>query len=306
MALYGFPHLDSINSSIRMLYRNLGNSQIALFDRVLNNTDFHTPFWKDSIIQVQHFARRIAEHYRMAIGTVVVSLNHTLDKAAHVELSRSPDFFIEVNLQAVQHPDDILAVLAHEITHIYLYRLGLSSHDIMEDEILTDTTATYLGLGVLILNGYSEEKRKIDQNTTEMSTKCFGYLTPVEFGYILAKRAKRFKDDPEPHLKSDARDAFYTGSAVLDAEYKQAPFEGSTRFVRLLYLWNRKRAATKLRSNDTFSVNHERLGYIFEGRDELCLIFKCRSCLQQLRIPTFRGLISARCPTCGYVYRCRP
>jgi len=306
MPHYGFSHLESINASIRLLYCTLGNSQIELFNRALNNTDFQTPFWQDSIIQVQHLARKIAEHYKLSIGTVVVNFNDIPDEGAHVELSASSDFFVEVNSQIARHSDDLLAVLAHEITHIYLYRLGLSFHDTMQDEILTDTAATYLGLGTMILNGYSEGKRKIDQNTTEFRTKWFGYLTPVEFGYILAKRAKKFKDDPVPHLKRDALEAFYTGLAVLEAEYRVPPFKGATRFARLRYLWNRRRAAKKSIPNEASSVDHERLCYAFEIRDKLCVTFKCRSCLQRLRIPAFRREMSIRCPTCGFHYECEP
>lgn len=306
MAHYGLSHLDSINVSIRTLYCTLDNSQMMLFNRGLKNIDFQGRFRQDPIIQAQHFARRIAEHYRLSIGTVVVSLKDMPDKAAHVELSASSDFFVEVNCQAVLSSDDLLAVLAHEITHIYLYRVGLLLHDTMQDEILTDTAATYLGLGTLILNAYSEQKRKIDQNTTEFSTKWFGYLTPVEFGYILAKRAKKFNDDPVPHLNRDAREAFYVGLGVLEAEYRLPPFEGSTRFARLRYLWNRRRAPNKSKSNEAFSIDHAKLGYTFEMRDELCVIFNCRSCLQRLRIPTFRRLISVRCPTCGNGYECAP
>jgi hypothetical protein len=62
---------------------------------------------------------------------------------------------VEVNHQAAQYSDDLLAVLAHEITHIYLFRIGLSFDDTMENEILTDTAATYSGLRTLILNAYS-------------------------------------------------------------------------------------------------------------------------------------------------------
>jgi DNA-directed RNA polymerase subunit RPC12/RpoP len=237
---------------------------------------------------------------------VLVSFKNIPGKAAQVELSASSDFFVDVNYQLVQNTDDLLAALAHEVTHIYLYRLGLSLDETMQNEILTDTAATYLGLGSLILNAYSEQKRKIDQNTTEFRTKCFGYLTPVEYGYILAKRAKKFKDEPVPYLKPDALQSFYTGMAVLEAEYRLPPFKGATRFTRFRYLWNRRRAANKSRPNEAFALNHERLGYAFEIRDQIYVIFKCRSCLQRLRIPAFRRLLSVRCPTCGYHYECTP
>ncbi|SPJ14772.1 conserved hypothetical protein [Syntrophobacter sp. SbD2] len=306
MAHYGFSHLDSINASIRMLYRKLGNSRIMSFNRDLNNPAFQISSSQNQSNQVESFARAIAEHYRMSIGRVVASFKDIPNKAAHVDLSASSDFVVEVNTQAVQHSDDLLAVLAHEVTHTYLHRTGLHFSETMENEILTDTAATYLGLGNLILNAYCEQKKRIDRNTTEFGTKWFGYLTPVEFGYILAKRAKKFNCNPVPHLKRDASYAFYAGLAVLQTEYRFPPFNGATRPARLRYLWNRRRAGNKSiadRPSDPLLSYYDQ-GYAFEMHDQLSVIFKCPSCSQRLRIPAFRRLISVRCPKCECTYEC--
>lgn len=48
----------------------------------------------------------------------------------------------------------ILAILAHECTHNYLYHYGISGSDEMKNEILTDIAAAYLGLGHLLIPGY--------------------------------------------------------------------------------------------------------------------------------------------------------
>jgi len=48
----------------------------------------------------------------------------------------------------------VLAILAHEYTHNYLYHHNINRPTESENEILTDLTAAYLGLGHLLIQGY--------------------------------------------------------------------------------------------------------------------------------------------------------
>ena len=47
-----------------------------------------------------------------------------------------------------------LAVLAHEVTHHYLFRCNIHSPGVVDFEIMTDLAAIYLGFGPIILAGY--------------------------------------------------------------------------------------------------------------------------------------------------------
>ena len=48
----------------------------------------------------------------------------------------------------------VLAILAHEYTHHYLYQHNVKKNDTDENEILTDLAAAYLGLGHFLVDGY--------------------------------------------------------------------------------------------------------------------------------------------------------
>ncbi|MBS4014959.1 MAG: hypothetical protein KGZ86_00755 [Candidatus Latescibacteria bacterium] len=50
--------------------------------------------------------------------------------------------------------DNVIAVLAHECVHNYLYFHKVHKSDETENELLTDIAATYLGLGHLLYSGY--------------------------------------------------------------------------------------------------------------------------------------------------------
>ncbi|CAM5731967.1 hypothetical protein SFUMM280S_01514 [Streptomyces fumanus] len=81
---------------------------------------------------------------------------------------------------------------------------------VRDNEILTDTVTTYLGAGWLLLDAYREDAA---------SSQKLGYLTPEEFGYVLAKRALVFDEDPSVWFTSpQAYTAYVRGRerALLD------------------------------------------------------------------------------------------
>jgi hypothetical protein len=76
----------------------------------------------------------------------------------------------------------VLAILAHETVHNYLMYWQIGKSDELENEILTDVAAAYLGLGSLLLDGYSPIEWTTDHWTTSSSS---GYTThSIVIGYV--------------------------------------------------------------------------------------------------------------------------
>lgn len=75
--------------------------------------------------------------------------------------------------------DAVIAVLAHEATHLHLYYEGISMHDTWENEILTDTTAVYCGFGEYIYKGYA-----LMQGEFALSYQKVGYISQEDVKYI--------------------------------------------------------------------------------------------------------------------------
>ncbi len=140
----------------------------------------------DLYLGTQRVAHELVRHYRLPDARMIVSFRE-MTHAAHVELTAGPEYFIELNDRFRTHRRDIGAALAHEVMHVYLHRLDLSFPGVRDNEILTDTATTYLGAGWLLLDAYREDGA---------SSQKLGYLTPEEFGYVLAKRALLFGEDP--------------------------------------------------------------------------------------------------------------
>jgi len=87
-------------------------------------------------------------------------------------------------------------ILAHELTHHLLYSRHVSLEDSNENELFTDLTAVFVGLGKLLLNGTLDEGGGL------------GYLSPDLIAYCLKKMCHVYAIDIETvlgNLTSEAR-----------------------------------------------------------------------------------------------------
>lgn len=82
------------------------------------------------------------------------------------------------------------AILAHEMMHLYLFRLGLKLEDVQENELLTDLATINTGLSILILNGMSYSNQwwltvivlMLGRLYWKSEQLAFGYFKPKQYG----------------------------------------------------------------------------------------------------------------------------
>ncbi len=183
---HGFPHLETVREAVTALYRRLSYDTVQAFPASVPPADVAFHDTDDLYLGAQRVARELVRHYRLPDARMIVSFRE-MTHAANVELAAGPEYFVELNDRFRTHRRDIGAALAHEVMHVYLHRLDLSFPGTRDNEILTDTAAAYLGAGWLLLDAFREDGA---------SSQKLGYLTPEEFGYVLAKRALLFGEDP--------------------------------------------------------------------------------------------------------------
>lgn len=244
----------------------------------------------DLHLGAQRVARALVRHLRLPDARVIVGFRE-MEHAASVELTAGPEYFIELNDRFRTHRRDIGAALAHEITHVLLHRLDLSFPGTRDNEILTDTVTTYLGAGWLLLDAFREDA---------VSSQKLGYLTPEEFGYVLAGRAMAFDEDPRTWFTSpQAYQAYTRGRAQALLEAQQPPLTTAGRLGRLRYAKDRRHA----RDHPGAAASGP-FAYAFEhGPEGLRVSFPCTTCHQRIRVPV-RGRVRARCGLCRTVLEC--
>lgn len=286
----GFPHLDTVRSAVTALYRRLTPLTVLSYTPSVLPADVAFGDGDDLHLGAQRVARALVRHLRLPDARVIVSFRE-MTHAASVELTAGPEYFIELNDRFRTHRRDIGAALAHEITHVLLHRIGLSFPGTRANEILTDTVTTYLGAGWLLLDAFREDA---------VSSQKLGYLTPEEFGYVLAGRALVFGEDPRTWFTSpQAYHAYTRGRAQALHDAQQPPLTTAGRVGRLRYARDRRHAQER-RGEQAAGP----FGYAFEhAPDGLRVSFPCSTCHQRVRVPV-RGRVRARCGLCRTILEC--
>ncbi|HEV7624989.1 MAG TPA: hypothetical protein VGO89_00665 [Streptomyces sp.] len=288
----GFPNLETVRAAITALYRTLSRDTVQIFDGSVVPSDVAFSDDEDLYAGVQRVARVMVQHFRLPDARMIVSFRE-MDHAAYVELAAGPEYFIELNSRFKRHRRDIGAALAHEVMHVYLHRLGLAFRGTGDNEILTDTATTYLGAGWLLLDAFRQD---------QLSSQKLGYLTPEEYGYVLAKRAEVFGEDPAVWFTSpQAYEAYVEGSAVAHADATRPPLAAAGWAGRRRYARDRREALAapgrlpRRPGSDT--------SYSFESNSPLRVAFPCPTCHQRIRVPVV-GPVRARCALCRTVLEC--
>ncbi|WP_018545672.1 hypothetical protein [Streptomyces sp. LaPpAH-108] len=284
---HGFPHLATVRRAVTALYKRLSYDVVETFATSVAPADVAFGDADDLHLGAQRVARELVGHFRLPDARLIVGFRE-MTQAANVELAAGPEYFVELNDRFRTHREDIGAALAHEVTHVYLHRLGLAFPTTAENEILTDTVAVYLGAGWLLLDAYREHGP---------ASQKLGYLTPEEFGYVLAKRALLFHEDPAVWFTSpQAADAYAKGLARARHDERRPPLTAAGRPARLRYAHHRRHP---------LRTPAPEAGYTFasgaDGRPRVS--FDCPVCHQRIRVPV-RGRVKARCGLCRTVLEC--
>ncbi len=184
------------------------------------------PLNSKDIIAIQTAAKKIAEFIGLHGLTFIIAKVKLKEKVGgHVELKYGEnEVFVEISEDTSKFEEAVLATLAHEIAHKYLHINGVScgigpTHE-YENEVLTDITTIFLGLGKLMLNGCECQNVHQEQDETVVSisngtnpirtiteTLKVGYLdrTQLAFVYRLVCAMRRIPStEYERGLSTDA------------------------------------------------------------------------------------------------------
>jgi len=148
------------------------------------------PLHSLDIIGIQNAGKIIANFIGLSEYTFVISINK-LEKntGGNIKLEHAKEqVFVEISEETLKYKDAILAILAHEITHEYLYINNLSFSNKYENEILTDIAAIFFGFGKLMLNGCENEniwKNYYFGGSTTITDKLgVGYIDRIKIAFV--------------------------------------------------------------------------------------------------------------------------
>ena len=130
---------------------------------------------------------------------------------------------IEVAPEAVGDRAVLMAVLAHELTHHYLFTNSVVVDDREENEVLTDVATVYLGMGKAAVNGcfttVEAYNRKMTVETGYIKQDCFIYAY-----FLLCKVCGVDEADQLSGLNDRAIDVLYSVHATAYYQKMVRPY----------------------------------------------------------------------------------
>lgn len=146
------------------------------------------------VVEIQTAAKKIAEFVGLSGLTFLISIAKQKEKVGgHIELRYGDsEVFVEISDNTAKYGDAVLATLAHEISHKYLQINGIScgtaSVQQYDNEVLTDITSVFLGLGKLMLNGCECQSVRYENSPgggrTITDTLKSGYLDRSQLAFV--------------------------------------------------------------------------------------------------------------------------
>ncbi len=281
--------LPEIRRSIYTLYHRLSAATMDGFSTSVDPGEVHVSDREEPLAATERVAHALVKHLRLPDMRINVAIRPMPPgHAGRVTLGawQRDEYSVEIDSWIVARRRDIGAVLAHEMTHVFLQH-----HDLRyEDEILTDTTAVYLGAGWPLLNAYrAGYTNSYSYSDSHSYSERLGYLTPEEYGYILGRRAIRFGEDPLPLLTSiDGKRAYENGYAQALGDWGVPPLASAAASSRRRYEKDRRRVQRRLDRGAPRPYDATRGdGYTFSGRSPLKVTFACPGCGVYVRLPAY-------------------
>ena len=177
-------------------------------------------------LRLQGAAREIASFLGLSQYTFLITVTKQKgNTAGKIELKYSGnDVFVEISEDVQTFEDAVIATLAHELTHKYMQikgiSLGTNTVQEYENEVLTDITTIFLGLGKFLLNGCNNQRTYQEYRGVEKyevtKTMKIGYLTQKQMAFVyrfICSMRGISKEDMLSNLNREAKDA------VLGCEY---------------------------------------------------------------------------------------
>jgi hypothetical protein len=156
----------------------------------------------------------------MGLGnyTIYAGYGETRGRPALIT-SVSPGIVTIAFSRRVAQKREQINVLIHELSHIYVWSMDKDILKDCDEEKVVDCAGIFLGLGVPILNGLTDEVFFMPGGEYHAEKKTFGYIKPEQTGYLLA----RFCDERgikygsvAPYLDPAGRRYFSAGHNYLE------------------------------------------------------------------------------------------
>src|SRR5690554_3971065 len=229
---------------------------------------------------LQKAVNELSDHINISDPPIVNLIDNPKNKNPGIFLY---DYYgkhnIKVNFELIHNSYSLAAVLAHELTHYYLFKENLQKEGKENNEKLTDLMSVYLGFGKIMLNGYepynlmniSKSDFIADKKNVNTEKVCNNKI--CAYGYLKVR---------------DISNVF-----VILCTFYNISFEKAIKNVCMKAQKHIKNSYKEIKKSNYFVKNKSKI-----TKEEL-MIARCYYCGQKLRFPVKKKDLIIKCPTCN-------
>ncbi len=252
---------------------------------------------QDKRIAIQNMAKELIMklNFCKELGTILVTFEKDISAPGMVELSDDRDFYISLNSDIANNSKEVGAVLSHEIMHIYMKKKNIVLGNNETNEKMVDLSTILFGYGILVLNGMTERNKG-----RTMQRKYYGYLSPLDFGYLFARYMILNKLDNNiisENIDDVGREIMERGMRDYNAD-KENNKQIQKKYLKV------KNKVDKIVNNYNVSEGNRHNEMRFSL--EICgnVIMTCNKCFKEFKVPYGKGKIKIKCPRCEFELLC--
>lgn len=143
----------------------------------------------------KELVRFAARQYHLSLPRVAIRFSRLEGSAGRIR--RAPDcWHVDIHEDYEKHPDQLLAIIAHELAHVVLEENGVRLEPLLKNEELTDTLAVMAGFGPVMDRGSQFVREEYLVIAVRRTTTKLGYLSQDEIFAISGIRRRIAKRKP--------------------------------------------------------------------------------------------------------------
>lgn len=296
---------ETIDKAIVELCHTLSEEELASLSEYKCSVDLGRWYISPDIVATE-VAKDMCAYYGITPSNLYVGFSDECSSGAGVLHYVDNSYLIEIDVKLIQNHSKVIAILAHEVTHMFLFSKNISLPDTRANELLTDTCAAFLGFSSIMLDHYTIiRSTKVIERTEEYELRLhseskLGYLDIDELAYVMAIRNFYFQSssslrkvihDADAAMK-DSPQMVIRGYHAFQKELKKAPHKSASFLQKRTFKKLKKRFLAGNRSQRKNSI------FTFQNSDNPTLSFACPICKTPVTIPLIDGDSLQNCTHC--------
>lgn len=162
-------------------------------------SNYLMPMEIESCNTVHDIAHVISRFLGIQKNIVINEINATSNIAGNIS-EDSQNIYVNLDYEVKENKRISAGVLCHELMHHVLRKNNIENNDSFWNEILTDISTAYMGLGLVYLNGLNNKQYKYTPYGITTKSHRYGYMDKQSYIFVQMYVANKYPNIEYTHF----------------------------------------------------------------------------------------------------------